>query len=164
MRGRSHAHGASVLTERLGVRRMENWLGAKYCEKYSKTPACEARSKEMGDGQDDHCPGHPERIRIRRDRDANSNRDPKPTSSKQPRASQAHGSIGRTLELLRIHGCVPVRLTNEGNRRPGAGAKRRTRGVRVDREVRQHSRLPAQLSVRDVEPNARDRSRDQPPE
>src|SRR5262245_42040412 len=27
-------------------------------------------------------------------------------------------------------------LTNEGNRRPGAGAKRRTPGVRVDREVR----------------------------
>src|SRR5262245_31955535 len=33
------------------------------------------------------------------------------------------------------HGCA---LTNEGNRRPGAGAKRRTRGVRVDQEVRQH--------------------------
>jgi len=29
-------------------------------------------------------------------------------------------------------------LTYQGNRRPAAGAKRRRRGVRVDREVRPH--------------------------
>jgi len=66
---------------------------------------------------------------------------PMPTDKVAPVAARVCGTDDDTEDAVEANACG---LTNQGNRRPGAQAKPRTRGVRVDRDVRPHDKSKRQ--------------------